>query len=116
MNKPLIVTSALALSLASFTAEARTSTTSEYRGYSKCVAAADAQSQGLVPARSYYINRGETDLYYVNATRWESGERAAVRIACETALRGNQLLSSNIESGHYSIDRAGSVTIDIAQN
>ncbi len=115
MKTSLLATSAFALCLSATFAEARTSTDAEFRGYQQCVNAADRESRGLVPSRNYYLDKGETSLYYVNATRWEEGERAAVRVACETDLRGHRLLSANVSPGHFTLDRTGSVTIDIAQ-
>jgi hypothetical protein len=96
--------------------EARTSTDAELRGFNNCVKAAKQESNGLVTGREYLINkeRGITE-YFVNATRWEDGERNVVRVACETAQRGTKLLSANIEDGRF-VQEETRITIDVAAN
>ena len=103
----------LAFSAAS---EARTSTASEMRGYNNCVNEASKDSNGLVTQREYLIEKsGASAMYYINASRWQDGERNAVRVACETTLRGARLVSASIEEGRFSNDPAR-VTVEIAQN
>ena len=103
MNKLIPLATAAALSVTALAAEARISSTSDFRGYEACVNAAERSSNGLVPARQYLIERdGANALYYINATRWQDGERDTVRIACETANRGHTLVSSVIEQGKFS--------------
>ncbi len=113
--KTLALTTAAITALAFTTAaEARPSTDSELRGYNTCIEAANAQSEGLVPSREYLINKeGENTLYYVNATRWEEGERNTIRVACETKARGQELVSASIEDGRYT-DRESRVTVEVA--
>lgn len=95
-------------------AQARTSTPAEFRGYDNCVKAAEKESRGLVPFRQYLIDdNGATTLYYVNATRWEEGDRNHVRISCETRLKGNVLLSASIEEGRFD-NRQTRVTVELA--
>ena len=115
MKKTVLVTAAsVALSFGAV-AQAKTSSESEFRGFQSCIDAADAVSNGLVASRQYLINKeGDTNLYFVNATRWEDGERNAVRVSCETNRRGNELLSKTIQDGRY--DKSGTrVTVEVAQ-
>ena len=116
MKTPAIL--AVATTLLGFSAvvEARPSSEAELRGYNNCVAAAKKESNGLVPTREYLIDKsGENTLYYVNATRWEDGERNTIRVACETKARGHSLVSATIEDGRFSDDK-GRVTVEVAQN
>ncbi|MEM7080722.1 MAG: hypothetical protein AAF513_19045 [Pseudomonadota bacterium] len=113
----LISAAALTLTGAAFDAQARSSSPSEFRGYQTCLDAADKTSNGLVPSRSYYVDKNQEDrtnaVYYINGTRWEDGERAQVRISCETAARGYRLVSSDIESGSFT-NQGGRVTVEVA--
>ncbi len=96
--------------------EARTSSDAEMRGYNNCVKAAKKESEGLVTSREYLINKdGATTEYFVNATRWEQGERNTIRVACETAHRGAKLISASIEEGRF-VPETARVTIDVAAN
>ena len=111
----LTATTAALLGL-SMTAAARTSSETEYRGYSECLAAAASESNGLVPAQSYFINKDGTDAqYFINATRWEEGVRTHVRIACETTARGARLVSAEVNPGIYR-NQTSSVRVEVAQN
>jgi len=116
MNKIAVTaftTTALAFSVA---AEARTSSETEFRGYTTCVEYADDRSNGLVPEREYFINKNDKiTQYFINATRWEEGERNAIRVACETAERGQKLVSASIENGRYT-NGTPRVTVEVAQN
>lgn len=112
----IAVTTAGALLLAN-TGFAQTSSNAEFRGFQQCVDAIDRTSRGLVPARTYYIAKaGASAEYFINATRWENGEREAVRIACTTTNRGQRLLSADVEAGRYVNDAAPSVRVEVAQN
>lgn len=103
----------LAFSAAS---EARSSSSSELRGYNHCIKEAKKDSNGLVTGRDYLINKeGSTTRYFINASRWQDGERAEIRVACETELRGARLVSASIEEGRFTND-SGRVTVEIAQN
>ena len=94
--------------------EARTSTDAEMRGFNACVKAAKADSEGLVTGREYLISKdGATTEYFVNATRWENGERNTIRVACETAHRGAKLISASIEEGRF-VPEESRITIDVA--
>ncbi len=107
-----VATSALAFSIA---AEARTSSETEFRGYATCVKYAEQRSNGLVPEREYFIaKQTDTTQYFVNATRWEEGERNAIRVACETAQRGQKLVSASIENGRFT-NATPKVTVEVAQ-
>lgn len=111
----LITATSLAIGF-SAVADARPSSNAEFRGYQNCLDAAEKSSHGLVPSRVYLINKeGESNRYFVNATRWEEGERNAIRIACETNRQGSKLLSSAVQDGRY--DTKGTrVTVEIAKN
>ncbi|XOV82537.1 MAG: hypothetical protein ACFHXK_16960 [bacterium] len=115
--KNSLVIAAISVALAyGSVVEARTSTDAEMRGYNNCVNAAKQESEGLVTSREYLINkeRGITE-YFVNATRWEQGERNTVRVACETAQRGAKLISASIEDGRF-VPEDVRITIDVAAN
>lgn len=110
---PAVAGAALALTGA---VQAKTSSPAEFRGYTNCVEAAEASSNGLVPSRAYFINRaGASAEYFINATRWENGERAEVRIACETVARGARVVSANLEAGRFTNSTA-TVRVEVAQN
>ena len=116
MRKTIILTAATALIGTASIAQARTSSDMEFRGYNTCLDAAENVSDGLVPSRQYFVNRDGADAtYYINATRWEEGERAAVRISCETTTRGAQLVSKVIEDGRFTND-GSTVRVEVASN
>ncbi len=115
MNRTAIATVAVIALSSTAVAQARTSTTAEFRGYDNCIKAAEKQSKGLVPSQRYLIeDNGTTTLYYVNATRWEDGDRNHVRIACETRLNGIVLVSTSIEEGRFD-NRQTQVTVELAE-
>jgi hypothetical protein len=116
MNKSTLIAAAAALVAFSAVAEARTSTSSEIRGYNTCVAEAKKDSNGLVVGQQYLIDkRGSNTRYYVNGTRWEDGERNDVRVACETSARGHKLVSTTIADGNFTTHEPR-VRIDVAKN
>ena len=116
MNKFVTIAAATALTASAFAVEARTSSPADYRGYEACVAAADRDSNGLVPSRHYYLEKDAgTNYYYINATRWQDGARDSVRIACETTHRGHKLVSSVIEQGRFSQAPSNNQNVEIAQ-
>ena len=95
-------------------AEARPSTPAEFQGYQTCRNELAAKSDGLSTERSYLVRKHRTHRQYViNAARWEDGERARVRMACETDHRGTSILASRIESGRYTHQNTR-ITIDVA--
>jgi hypothetical protein len=103
---PLIAFSAIA--------EARWDAPADKRGYETCKAAFRASSDGLVTERHHFIDkRAENPRYYINGTRWENGNRTAVKMACETHLNGSRVLLSEISTGRYA-NRQTSSTMDIA--
>ena len=116
MKTIALMTTATVLLAFSAITEARTSSGAEMRGYDNCVAAAKKESNGLVTSTNYLIDKvpGST-LYYVNATRWEDGARKNVRISCETASRGHNLVSSVIEDGRFT-NTDTRVTVEVAQH
>ena len=114
--KPLIPLTAVVIATTAFAAEARTSSAADFRGYSACLEAVERDSNGLVPARHYYIQKdGSNAWYYINATRWQDGERDSVRIACETSARGHKLVSSIVEQGRFSQAPSARNNVEIAQ-
>lgn len=113
-NKFKMLTVASGLVLASGSAFAGPSSSAELRGYSKCISAASEQSLGLAANRYYLLNNeGEQNQYFINASRWESGDRVPVRIACETSANGRVLISQAIETGRYATQR-GRVSVEVA--
>lgn len=116
MQKSIVIAATAGLIAFSAVAEARTSSSSEIRGYNTCVAEAKKDSNGLVVGKQYLIDkRGNNTRYYVNGTRWEDGERNDVRVACETAARGHQLVSATVEDGNFTTHEPR-VRIDVAKN
>lgn len=116
MQKLLVAVAATtALGLTTM-AEARSSNTSEYRGYQTCLIAAESTSEGLVAKRNYLVNRdGANAEYFINATRWENGDRAAVRVECATEANGRQLLSATVEPGYFT-NQSTRVRVELAGN
>lgn len=104
-----------AAAMVSANAMAGQSSPAEYRGYSKCIDVAQQESNGLTPKRNYLMSKdGATFDYYINASRWESGDRVAVRIACQTGSYGRILISHSIEPGQFN-QRRGEVSIEVAK-
>ncbi|MEM1435179.1 MAG: hypothetical protein AAGG11_14055 [Pseudomonadota bacterium] len=84
------------------TATAGTASFAESRGYARCVQLIAEDSRGLVADRDYQIQKSaEGQEYFINASRWESGKRADVRINCETTRNGRRMVSLNVEPGSY---------------
>ena len=111
--KVLVVGGSLAL--ASAGAIAKPSDSAELRGYDKCLDAAAEQSRGLATQRTYLLNtQGAQNQYYINASRWEDGNRVAVRIACETSANGRTLLSQSMTPGRFDTQR-GRVSVEVAK-
>ncbi len=116
MQKLLITVAATAAIGFTSLAEARTSNTAEYRGYQACLASAESASEGLVAKRAYLMNReGSKAEYFINATRWEEGSRAPVRVECETEANGRQLVSSSVEPGYFT-NQSTRVRVELAGN
>jgi len=117
MKSPLkntLIYTAAAASLMTMTAQAKLSSSSELRGYNVCIEAAEPEFNGLQLSRNYYLNEeGDKNIYYVNGSAWQSGERVAVRISCDTSANGRQLLSQTSNSGRYSNERA-TVRVQVA--
>jgi len=114
--KKILLISAAAASAVAMSAQAKTSSLSEMRGYEACVEAAGSEFDGLALSRIYYINEeSDKNVYYVNGSAWEAGERVSVRLSCDTSKGGHQVLSANSNLGRYSIER-GRTTIEVAAN
>jgi len=116
MKKSIAITAVAACLAFSAVAEARTSSEGEMRGYDQCIEEAGRDSLGLVTSRNYLLDSaGESNFYYVNATRWEDGERHTVRLSCETSANGRHLINAGLDQGRFSQD-ASRVTVEVAQN
>ncbi|MFK7915389.1 MAG: hypothetical protein AB8B93_15855 [Pseudomonadales bacterium] len=114
-NKIINLAIGSSLALASVGALAEPSNSAELRGYGKCVDAAAEQSEGLATQRFYLLNtQGDQNQYYINASRWEEGDRVAVRIACETSANGRVLLSQSVAAGRFEGQR-GRVSVEVAK-
>lgn len=112
----IIVAAALSGALISPSAEARSSTPTEFRGYTVCTSAVKDNTSGLVTARSYFIDRTDAgNRYYINATHWQDGGRAALAVACETTRNGRDLVALDMREGRYT-NREGNVRIEVAAN
>jgi|GEM_PF-1672980 len=115
IKRPLVIAAAGAAIALAGTAQAKHSTDAEFRGYQTCIKAEQKESRGLVSERDYLVAaQGSNTAYYVNATRWNDGDREAIRINCETTNRGTALVSKTTLPGRY--DTQGSrVTVEVAQ-
>lgn len=111
---PFIATIAAVAAVFSATAQAKLSSTSEFRGYNNCLEAATTPYEGVVADRAYYLSRaGSARTYYINVTAWDSGERVNLRITCDTSTNGRELLRSSIDSGRFKQARP-TVHIEVA--
>ena len=116
MKTSFILAAAVTATVATTAVEAKNSSPAEYRGYENCIEAADEQSHGLVTKRTYLISKdNEVTNYFVNGSRWEDGDRAQVRITCETTKAGRELLSTVIEPGKW-VQERGVVRVELAAN
>jgi len=112
--KTALIFTAAAASVVAVTAQAKLSSSSEMRGYNACVEAAAPEFKGLQLSRSYYLNEeSDKKIYYVNGSAWQSGERIAVRISCDTSSNGAKLLSQTSNTGRYTNQRA-TVRVQVA--
>ena len=97
-------------------ADAKSSSTTEFRGFANCVDAAESDLSGLVTSREYLINRTpDMNQYFINGTAWSDGERVRVRVACDTTRNGHKLLEISVAEGTYVLDR-GQVNVRVASN
>lgn len=70
------------------------------RGYERCLAAVTGERRGLVADRIYLLEQSaERNASFINASRRESGERASVRVNCETTRNGRRLLADSVAPG-----------------
>ena len=112
--KNTLIFTAAAASLVTMTAQAKLSSSTELRGYNACVEAAAPEFKGLQLSRIYYLNEeADKNVYYVNGSAWQSGERVAVRISCDTSTSGHKLLSQTSNVGRYTNERA-TVRVQVA--
>ncbi|MCZ6459792.1 MAG: hypothetical protein O6766_10560 [Gammaproteobacteria bacterium] len=110
----LIATVAAAAAVFTASAQAGTSSVSEFRGYNNCLEAATKPYEGVVADRAYYLSRaGSAQTYYINATAWASGDRVHLRITCDTSKNGRELLRSSIDSGRFKLARP-TVRVEVA--
>ncbi len=116
MKKTFVALSALTILIAG-AAQAHRSQPSEFRGYETCIDAAKSEfTRGFVSDRTYFIDRdGPVNAYFINASAWQDGDRASLRINCETSRSGRELLSYAAESGRF-VRQRGTVSIDVAGN
>ncbi len=114
MKKALTALSVLTIFIAG-TASARLSQPSELRGFEICVETARAEfTNGFVANTTYFIDRdGSSNSYFINASAWQDGDRALIRITCETSANGRELVAYNTASGRFTRAR-GKVTIQVA--
>ena len=116
MKKTLVALSALTILIAG-AAHARPSQPSEFRGYEACIDAAKAEFRsGFATSRTYFIDReGPANAYFINASAWQAGDRALLRISCETSRNGRELLAYTATSGRF-VPQRGTVSIQVAGN
>ncbi len=113
MKKTTVAIAALAAVLGA-SAQAKVSSQSEFAGYNACVEASEADHNGLVLSRVYYLSsQGDTNTYYLNGTAWENGERVDVRISCNTSRNGRTLIDQTSSNGRFAID-GGTGSFDVA--
>jgi len=112
----VLTLSALPLLAFATLAEARSGTLVEQRGYATCYAQFEANSNGLRTERHYLVDqRADNPRFFINGSRWENGDRSAVRMSCDTDSKGLKVLLSSIEPGHY-VSPNPKVTIDVADS
>ncbi len=116
MKKTLVALSALTILIAG-AAHARPSQPSEFRGYETCIDAAKAEFRsGFATSRTYFIDReGPANAYFINASAWQGGDRAPLRITCETSRNGRKLLAYSIAPGRF-VSKPGTVSIQVVGN
>ncbi len=101
MIKQIAIT-ALPLAMAAGVAMAKPNSPIEQRGYERCVKEFQKETHQLVPDRNYLISKGDTAvMYYLNGSARTDAGRSKVRIACETAKRGQRVLSTLVAEGRY---------------
>ena len=116
MKKIFVALSAMTILVAG-AAQAHRSQPSEFRGYETCIDAAKAEfTRGFVSDRTYFIDRdGPVNAYFINASAWQEGDRALLRINCETSRNGRDLLAYSAAPGRF-VPPRGSVSIQVAGN
>lgn len=83
-------------------ADAETSSAAERRGYYLCLDKARATAHGFSPHRTYFVeSMGPNRQYFINAAAWVEGDRATVRVDCQTSASGRRLMSLNMAPGRY---------------
>ena len=87
----------------------------ESKGYQNCVDAADRETQVIRIRSNYYIyEHDDSRRYYLNGQAFVGGQSQAVKIACDTTLSGNRVLSVSVDQGQYAA-REGS-PMEVARN
>ncbi len=87
----------------------------ESKGYQNCVDAADGETQVIRMRSNYYIyEHDDSRRYYLNGQAFIGGESQPVRIACDTTLSGNRVLSISVDQGQYAAREA--TPMEVARN
>lgn len=116
IRSKLIGTAALVAGLA-FAAQANAGRLVLQAGYDTCKSEIQSQQaeRGLVFARHHYLNRAdESNTYFINSSAWESGERVALKSACETTKNGRRILALKTSHGRWIKLPEGRVEIEVA--
>jgi len=115
MKAPILIAATAAATIA-LGAHAQLSSPSEFRGYQACLEANADGLSGLTPEREYLLAQtDEGQVYYINATAWEDGERVNLAFSCATTAGG--YLTSNLGTTYNRFVPAekGRVAVEVAR-
>ena len=97
-----------------YVASAQAGPLSVQKGYDLCGSEIRAQSEGVTLSPFHLLQRRETtNMYYINSTAWENGERVHHRSACETKKSGRKILALETSYGRWK-QQEGVVGIEVA--
>ncbi len=116
IRSKLIGTAAIAAGL-TFAVQVNAGPLALQTGYDNCQKEIQSQQseRGLVFARHHYLSRGDaSNTYFINSSAWESGERVALKSACETAKNGRRVLALETSHGRWINVPEGRVDIEVA--
>ncbi len=86
------------------------------KGYDLCGSEIRAQGEGVTLSPFHLLQRRDTsNMYYINSTAWEDGERVQHRSACETKKSGRKILALETSYGRWT-QQKGVVGIEVATN